>query len=56
MVGACRADFTGHVPASCADFLRGNQKAAAQWELEQRFGAFEAKFQGPEYDRLLHGQ
>jgi adenosine deaminase len=56
MVGACRADFTGKVPASCADFLRTSQKATAQWELERRFGAFEAKFQGPEYDRLLHGQ
>jgi adenosine deaminase len=56
MVGACRTDFTGEVPSSCADFLRGSQKAAAQWELERRFGAFEAKFQGPGYDRLLHGQ
>jgi adenosine deaminase len=56
MVGACRSDFIGKVPASCADFLRTSQKAAAQWELERRFGAFEAKFQGPEYDRLLHEQ
>jgi adenosine deaminase len=56
MVGACRADFTGEVPTTCADFLRGSQKAAAQWELERRFSAFEAKFQGPGYDRMLHGQ
>ncbi len=56
MVGACRTDFTGKIPASCADFLGNSQKAAAQWELERRFGAFEAKFQGPEYDRLLHEQ
>jgi len=25
-------------------FLDGSEKAAAQWELEKRFGAFEAKF------------
>jgi adenosine deaminase len=56
MVGACSADFTGEVPTPCADFLRGNQKAAAQWELERRFSVFEAKFQGPGYDRMLHGQ
>jgi adenosine deaminase len=55
-VDACRTDFTGETPTSCADFLRGSQKAAAQWELERRFRNFEAKFQGPEYDRLLHGQ
>ncbi len=56
MVGACRADFTGEVPTACADFLHGSQKAAAQWELERRFAVFEAKFQGPGYDRMLHGQ
>jgi adenosine deaminase len=56
MVGACRTDFTGEVPSSCEDFLRGSQKAMAQWELERRFKVFEAKFQGPEYDRMLHGQ
>jgi adenosine deaminase len=55
MVDACRADFTGEVPTPCADFLRGSQKAAAQWELERRFTEFEAKFQGPGFDRLLHG-
>jgi adenosine deaminase len=56
MVGACRAEFGGKTPATCDDFLRGSQKAAAQWELERRFQAFEAKFQGPRFDRLLHGQ
>jgi adenosine deaminase len=56
MVDACRADFTGEVPTPCADFLRGSQKAAAQWELERRFTEFEAKFQGPGFDRLLHGR
>jgi adenosine deaminase len=55
MVDACRADFTGEVPTPCADFLRGSQKASAQWELERRFTDFEAKFQGPAFDRLLHG-
>jgi adenosine deaminase len=29
----------------CKAFLDSSQKAAAQWELEQRFRAFEAKFQ-----------
>lgn len=44
VVDACRADFTGEIPTSCADFLRGSQKAQAQWELERRLAAFEAKF------------
>lgn len=56
IVDACRADFTGEVPTPCADFLRGSQKAQAQWELERRFTDFEAKFQGPAFDRLLHGR
>jgi adenosine deaminase len=30
--------------AACKAFLDGSQKAAAQWELEGRFRAFEAKF------------
>jgi adenosine deaminase len=30
--------------ASCKAFLEGNEKAAAQWELERRFREFEAKF------------
>jgi adenosine deaminase len=56
MVGACRAGFDGETPATCDDFLRKSEKAAAQWELERRFSAFEAKFQGPGFDRLLPGQ
>jgi adenosine deaminase len=44
MVGGCRAEFDGETPASCDDFLRGSEKAAAQWELERRFRAFEAKW------------
>jgi adenosine deaminase len=30
--------------AACKTFLDGSEKAAAQWELEGRFRAFEAKF------------
>lgn len=30
--------------APCQTFLDGNEKAAAQWELERRFREFEAKF------------
>jgi adenosine deaminase len=30
--------------AACKAFLDGNEKATAQWELERRFLAFEAKF------------
>ncbi len=56
MVGACRAEFDGETPATCDDFLRSSQKAAAQWELERRFRAFEAKFQGPGFDHMLRGQ
>jgi adenosine deaminase len=57
-VGACRdQEPGGDKPADeCKAFLDGSQKAAAQWELERRFRDFEAKFQGPEYDRVLHGQ
>jgi len=29
---------------SCADFLRANEKAQQQWELERRFREFEAEF------------
>jgi len=32
------------LPAACKAFLDNSQKAAAQWELERRFRAFEAKF------------
>jgi adenosine deaminase len=30
--------------AGCKAFLNGSEKAAAQWELERRFRAFEAKW------------
>jgi adenosine deaminase len=30
--------------AACKTFLEGSEKAAAQWELERRFHAFEARF------------
>jgi adenosine deaminase len=56
MVGACKAEFDGKTPGTCDDFLRGSEKAAAQWELERRFKDFEANFQGPGFDHLLHGQ
>jgi adenosine deaminase len=58
MVGACRGlDPAGDpLTTGCKAFLDGSQKAAAQWELERRFRVFEAKYQGPEYDGLLHGQ
>jgi adenosine deaminase len=53
---SCKGDTLGADKPSdaCQDFLNGSEKAAAQWELERRFRAFEAKFQGPGYDRLLH--
>jgi len=41
----CKTDPLGDEPsAACKAFLDGSQKAAAQWELERRFRAFEAKF------------
>ncbi|HVU44525.1 MAG TPA: hypothetical protein VHD85_00270 [Terracidiphilus sp.] len=57
-VDACRGQTLGAEKPSqdCQAFLNGSEKAAAQWELERRFAAFEAKFQGAEYNRLLHGQ
>jgi adenosine deaminase len=43
-VGGCSHDSLGaEKPSStCADYLRGNPKASAQWELEHRFRVFEA--------------
>ncbi len=57
-VSACKGETLGGDKPSdaCKEFLDGSEKAAAQWELERRFRAFEANFQGPGYDRLLHGQ
>jgi adenosine deaminase len=55
---ACKGETPGgdNPSAGCSGFLRGSEKASAQWELERRFNVFEAKFQGPAYDRLVHGQ
>ena len=42
----CKAQpLGGEKPTpACKAFLDGSEKAAAQWELERRFRAFEAKF------------
>ena len=42
----CRGQFPGsEMPArACKAFLDGSEKATAQWELERRFRAFEARF------------
>jgi len=44
MAGACAGDTPGgpHPSSGCKLFLDGSQKAAAQWEQERRFKAFEA--------------
>ena len=42
---ACKGELgTEKSSAACGKFLAANQKAAAQFELERRFRAFEAKF------------
>jgi adenosine deaminase len=43
---ACKAQVLGSdkPSAACKTFLDGSEKAAAQWELERRFRAFEARF------------
>jgi adenosine deaminase len=45
-VAACRGQVLGDANPTpgCKAFLDASQKAAAQWELERRFRAFEAKF------------
>jgi adenosine deaminase len=45
-VSACRGQVLGsdHPSGACKTFLEGSQKAAAQWEQEDRFRVFEAKF------------
>ena len=45
-VATCRGQVLGaeKPTAACQSFLDGSQKAAAQWELERRFRAFEAQF------------
>jgi adenosine deaminase len=42
----CKGDALGaqNPSAGCKAFLDGSEKAAAQWELERRFKAFEAKW------------
>jgi adenosine deaminase len=42
----CRAQLLGaeKPTGECKKFLDGSEKAAAQWELERRFRAFEARF------------
>jgi adenosine deaminase len=43
---ACKGDTLGaqNPSVGCKAFLDGSEKAAAQWELERRFRAFEAKW------------
>jgi adenosine deaminase len=43
---ACKAKplGAGKPSTACKTFLDGSEKAAAQWELERRFRAFEAQF------------
>ncbi len=57
-VHACRGQtLGGSDPSSaCKAFLDSSQKAAAQWELERRFMAFEARFEGAGFEGLVHGQ
>jgi adenosine deaminase len=45
-VAACKGQASGSDKPSaiCKDFLDDSEKAAAQWELERRFRAFEAKW------------
>ena len=43
VAGACSGDAGKAEPSeACAAYLKGSEKAAQQWELEQRFAAFEA--------------
>ncbi|MGH9807744.1 MAG: adenosine deaminase, partial [Terriglobia bacterium] len=43
VVANCNGDTLGAAAPSpgCAAFLKGNDKARQQWELERRFAAFE---------------
>jgi adenosine deaminase len=45
-VAVCKGQTLGaaNPAAACQAFLGGSEKAAAQWELERRFRAFEARF------------
>jgi adenosine deaminase len=44
IVDACKGEVPGaqNPSSSCKGFLDGSEKAAAQWEQERRFDAFEA--------------
>jgi adenosine deaminase len=57
-VSACRGQTLGGDDPSpdCKAYLGSSEKAAAQWELERRFTAFESRFQGAGFDRLLPRQ
>jgi adenosine deaminase len=46
LAGGCKSQQAGveKPGASCRKFLDGNEKAAAQWELERRFREFEGRF------------
>ena len=45
LASACESDAGAEKPSStCEAFLKGSEKAAQQWELEKRFGVFEAGF------------
>jgi adenosine deaminase len=57
-VSACRSQSLGGDDPSpdCKAFLASSEKAAAQWELERRFTAFEARYQGAGFERLLPRQ
>ena len=45
LASACESDAGAEKPSSTCDaFLKGSEKAAQQWELEKRFGVFEAGF------------
>jgi adenosine deaminase len=44
--GSCRGQILGSEKpsAACKAFLDKSEKATAEWELERRFRAFEARF------------
>jgi adenosine deaminase len=45
LASACESDAGAEkASGACDTFLEGSEKAAQQWELEQRFRAFEAGF------------
>ena len=45
LASACESDAGAEKPsAACEALLKGSEKAAQQWELEKRFGVFEAGF------------